>query len=67
MQPVAIGISSATNVRFGSLADISLGHCDVRFTPKSGYGPGSRSLPDCSQLKMLLVEWPAPEIKFAVN
>jgi hypothetical protein len=37
MQPVAIGISSAANVRFGSEADIEAHQTHVRFTPKSGH------------------------------
>jgi hypothetical protein len=49
MQPVAIGISSAANVRFGSKADIALGSGHVRFTPKSGHRSARRQCPLCAK------------------
>jgi hypothetical protein len=36
------------HVRFGSLADMSGRFCDVRFTPKSGYGSARSLCPLCA-------------------
>jgi hypothetical protein len=49
MQPVAIGISSAANVRFGSKADMTGRICNVRFTPESGHCGVTVGCPLCAK------------------